>query len=285
MYLKLFGFNSGKANAFIEGICEGLAEMLLGCSVRAEENQCIVNHNENCYIIAKSSKQEQKNPILQGYVPDLLSKRITLPKLPDTSAEIIQRIDSHDMFEWKDGMFTIFKCGAFTFPSASNAFLIRALEDKFGNEIHSILYHLARVQSKNAVELQVKVYGFKKNKELMLSILQHMELTGFGVGKPIRIDIANKKAIIESRYNSFPFHHKAIFGKSNEAVDHYLSGLIGGMCEGFFEVPVDINETKCVAKANPYCKFEVCEGKSKYKINKETLAIIKKKITPENFIL
>ncbi|HLG25125.1 MAG TPA: hypothetical protein VI564_09405 [Candidatus Nanoarchaeia archaeon] len=286
MHLKLFGYENSRVNYFMEGICSGIAEAIIGCNMDSEETSCILSHKQVCCIVARKSSSKKKDFVIgKGY--DLFSEKFRPKSLPEISSELVKKVEGHNMIEWDNGMFTIWKVGAFTMPSATFALIINELRKKFGSEVDYIMYHLARVQSREAVNLQIRTYGFKKDKNLMMSLLEHMQLTGYGIGTPIELDIKKKKAKVKGTYNPIPFFYSRFFGNDDENADYYILGLIAGMCECFFEDSVNAVETKCSLKNGECCIYEVKRaGKEDfYKIDKKTMKIIEEKINPKNFVI
>lgn len=287
MYLKLFQVQKEGVNALVEGMCRGLAELIFNCEMESKETTCIAQHRECCYIITNKGQKKEYDLILSKYTNDIFLKTMKEQKLSKSSAELIKKVVGHNMIEWKNGVFSIWYVPGFIFPTLSLVFLIKSLEEKFGKEINNLFYHLARVQSREAVILQVQTYGFSKDEKLLRSIVEHSELTGFGVPELEKVDFKKKVIIMKHFYNPYAIHIKEVFGKSDVAVDYYVSGLIAGTAEGFFDLPMEAKEALCVAKGNTHCVHEVTElrAKTNYRIDKKCLDIIEEKINPKNFIL
>ncbi|MBW2976658.1 4-vinyl reductase [Candidatus Woesearchaeota archaeon] len=287
MHAKLFGFGNENSNPFIEGICCGLAEIIFNCKMASEETSCIIKHSNSCYIKSKKDDMAGEEPAFSGCTEDIFSKPFKNRKLPEFSGELIKKVEGHDMMGWDRGMFTIWNTGAFTFPSISMAFLIREFQEKFDNGVNSILYHLGRVQSREAVLFQVEKYGFKKDNSLFQSVLEQMGLTGFGIGALEKVEFKNKTACFKSLYNPTPFYYRELFGKTDYPLDNYVSGLISGMCEAFFEEPMESEETKCIARGDEYCLYEVKRQKSDIcrGLEKRYLSLIEEKVTANNFVI
>ena len=286
MHSKLFGAKQHGGNAFLEGICSGIAEMIFDCNMDARETDCISMHKECCYILANESSEKENNKVLDKYGIDIL-KTLKEQNLPNTQAELIRKVEGHNMIDWTDGEFTLWGCSAFMLPTASLIFLTKALEEKFGKEINNLFYHLARIQSREAVYFQVKRFGFKKDKNLLMSILEHSNITGFGVSKLFEVDF--KKQVLSSKqfYNPYPFYVRELLGKTDLAIDYYMGGLAAGVAEGFFGEPMESVETSCVAKGDEYCFHKAAKkgSETNYPLDEKYLKIIEEKINPKNFVL
>lgn len=287
MYLKLFGIRKGEVNPFVGGICQGLAELMFNCRMKSKEAECIAKNKESCYIITSKDLGKEPDSILSNYTADMLLKTMKVQKLPSSQTDLIKKIVGHGLIEWKNGTFSVWRIPGYIFPALSVIFLNKALEEKFGKEINSLFYQLGRVQARNAVLVQVQNYGFKKNKKLMLSVLEHSELIGFGISKLEMVDFNKQTLTIKGLYNPYPLCNKEVFGKSNAPVDYYLAGLLAGVAGGIIGVPMEAKETMCTAKGDAYCLYELTKrgSKTNYKIGKKDMQILEENINPKKFIL
>jgi predicted hydrocarbon binding protein len=286
MHLKLFDIKNRPENAFVEGICAGIAEMIFNCRMTAKETDCVAMKKECCFIIASKNLEKEKNPVLDKYDITML-KMLKQRKLDNTQAELIKKVAGHNMIEWNKGNFILMGLSGVIIPTPTLIFLTKALEEECGKEANHMLYHIARVQSRVAVYFQVKQFGFKKDVQLLKSILQHSDMTGFGVVKLIKADFGNHEISVQHFYNPYSFYIKELFGKTNNSVDHYSSGLLAGTAESFFDSPVGDVETKCVAKGDEYCLHESSTKhfETSFPLEKEYIKIIEEKVVPKNFIL
>ncbi len=286
MHLKLFGVKAKAKNAFIEGICAAIAELIFGCNMAGSETGCVANHKEHCYVIAGKNSSKETSSIVELYRADALST-LKSRALANTQAELIKKVSGHNMVSWDDGIFTLWNCPIFVIPSLSLIFLVKSLEYKFGEEVNNLLYHLARVQSREAVKLQVNTLGFRKNDSLLKSILEHSDISGFGSVKLVKADFKNHLLSIEQFYNPHSFYTREFFGNARQPADSYVSGLVAGAAEGFFDVPMESTETKCVAKGDGCCFYQSSQKnlETKYPLEDKFLRIIEEKITTKNFTL
>jgi len=286
MNVKLFGRKVKPENLFVEGICAGIAELIFDLDMTAKETNCVTMNKESCYIVAKKSSGKEKPLILNKYDITLL-KTLKQQELSNTYAEFIEKVVGHDEIKWNDGIFTFWGCSIFMLPTPSLVFLVKALEGEFGKEVNNLFYHLARVQSRESVNFQAKKLGFKKDKNLLKSVLEHSDISGFGAVKLLKADFQNSILSIKQFYNPYSFYIKELFGQTQQPVDYYVSGLLAGAAEGFFDVPMEDVETKCVALGDGYClhKSSAKGSETRYPLHKRYLRIIEEKITPQNFII
>jgi predicted hydrocarbon binding protein len=50
-----------------------------------------------------------------------------------------------------------------------------------------------------------------------------------------------------------------MFKGSSEPQSHYIRGVLDGFFSSLFKVEMEAKETKCIAKGDPYCEFEIKE--------------------------
>ena len=51
----------------------------------------------------------------------------------------------------------------------------------------------------------------------------------------------------------------SMFKGSSEPRSHYIRGVLDGFFSSLFKVEMEAKETKCIAKGDPYCEFEIKE--------------------------
>ena len=76
---------------------------------------------------------------------------------------------------------------------------------------------------------------------------------GWGRFELERFDSGNK-------YLSVKVHHSPFaeaYGLSNTPVCHFIRGVLSGMATVVFKKETEITEILCLAKGDPFCKFEL----------------------------
>ena len=284
MYMKLFGQQKKDIMHFTSGICEGISELILGCSATARETSCIAKGNESCFMVGE--KCPEKNELIPKFSGDLFQRLSQAEKSSDEEQEFIKKVAGHDMIFWQDGIFSIWRAPGFILPTISLAFIIKTLEEKFGKYTGNLFYHAARVQSREALLLQIKSFGFKKDKALLQSMFEHPALTGFGISKIDSMDFDEKVIRFRQHNNPYPRIIKEIFGTEKNPADDFVAGLAVGTIEGFFEMLMQSDEKECIASGSESCLFEITPKKTeKYPLEKKHLDIIEGKIIAKNFVL
>ncbi len=286
MKKKLFSQNATASNAFVEGVCRGIAELLFDEPMQAKKTQCVTRNKDSCFVKTSKILEKSQDPILDGFTEKSFSvadKR----RLDNTQADLIKKVSGHYMIDWNEGMFTLWGCSLFMMPSLSFVYLIKTLEERSLDWTHTLLYHLARVQSRESVLFQLQKMGFKKDITLLKSILEHSDITGFGSVKLVHADFEKKMLSVEQYFNPYSYYTNQLFGKSSAAADYYVCGLLAGASQGFFGVEMEDVEEKCIAKGDECCSHKSQKkGKtSRYPIDSQLLKLIEEKITVQNFIL
>ncbi len=73
----------------------------------------------------------------------------------------------------------------------------------------------------------------------------------------VMIDSASKRNIVHFKNSTYPLS----YGPSDYAVDFISAGFIAGGLSAMMDMNLDVVETKCIARKDPFCEFEV--GKPK----------------------
>jgi len=76
---------------------------------------------------------------------------------------------------------------------------------------------------------------------------------GWGKFNVIRLDVPGKELIVEVQNSAFA----AAYGKADWGVCHMIRGVLAGMAAGIFGGDVVSEETACVAKGDPVCRFVI----------------------------
>jgi len=76
---------------------------------------------------------------------------------------------------------------------------------------------------------------------------------GWGRFNVIELDVPGKELIVEVQNSAFA----AAYGKADWGVCHMIRGVLAGMAAGIFGGDVVSEETACVAKGDPVCRFVI----------------------------
>jgi predicted hydrocarbon binding protein len=74
---------------------------------------------------------------------------------------------------------------------------------------------------------------------------------GWGKFNVVKLDVPGKEFIVEVENSAFA----AAYGEADWGVCHMIRGVLAGMAAGIFGSHVASEETACVAKGDPVCRF------------------------------
>jgi predicted hydrocarbon binding protein len=83
---------------------------------------------------------------------------------------------------------------------------------------------------------------------------------GWGHFRLVELDAQAKRLVVEVDSSPFAeaYRLSSTVGQRFPAgICHLIRGVLGGLGEGIFGVPVHAHETQCLVNRNPYCQFEV----------------------------
>lgn len=76
---------------------------------------------------------------------------------------------------------------------------------------------------------------------------------GWGKFNVLKLDVPGKELIVEVENSAFA----TAYGKAERGVCHMIRGVLAGMAAGIFGGDVTSEETECVAKGDPLCRFVI----------------------------
>lgn len=103
--------------------------------------------------------------------------------------------------------------------------------------------------------------GIRYREEFNLSVREAIEFMckmggqiGWGNFRLQELDRDSLRVVVEVSHSPFAEGYPA---SPNDGVCHFTRGVLGGLTEGLFEMPVRAVESKCVALGDPLCRFEI----------------------------
>lgn len=131
--------------------------------------------------------------------------------------------------------------------------LFNGVRRRFGSAGDAMLYYQGFVVGYGVYDEYVKTAG-SINLEDLIDVVKATNMTlGWGIIDKVKIDL--KKGMAQLRvYHSFECEMGKNQGKT---YSQFYRGVIAGFCTRFFGKKVKANETKCIAKGDPYCEFTV----------------------------
>ena len=130
---------------------------------------------------------------------------------------------------------------------------IKSVQNIFGLGGAAILYHLGIVLGRGSFRDHKKMAG--NDRRLLLSIVEHyFRVVGYGILEIKKIDENEGKATLRVYKNFECELHKG----SNKPKSQYTRGILAGWFQEFFgRKNLKILETRCIARGDPYCEYEI----------------------------
>lgn len=170
---------------------------------------------------------------------------------------IFKKAVLNNLVNWKNGELTVIGVPGFITPTFTHIELIHSLKEKYKGT-KNILYRVGERQTILAVEYAMKKFGFKKSKiQITNSILEQSALLGLGNLKIVKANFKTGYATFKNGNNPLAKHYKFLKGIQKKGVDDYLSGAMAGVMKVLSGKLVKSEETKCIAKGDSCCIFEV----------------------------
>ena len=134
--------------------------------------------------------------------------------------------------------------------------LYRLLLDHFGADINYILYLLGKTQVMGIVDVQRKLFGVRKDQELLNNITQQAELIGMGNLKVK--DFEKKGLLVVNNLNSqFCRRYIELLGHHNDTINYFLTGCLTGLAQSLCNKNMVGIETTCIMQKKPFCCIEI----------------------------
>jgi predicted hydrocarbon binding protein len=134
--------------------------------------------------------------------------------------------------------------------------LIKGIRERFGSAGEAFLYY-------NGVEIGIEYGKSHRNLGQKLGItdparifeditLSMFNCVGYGFARMVKLT-AESSYMVGRVYNSF----ECELGRgATEPYSRLLRGMIVGVLTTLFDTKMTVEETKCIAKGDPYCEFE-----------------------------
>ena len=125
--------------------------------------------------------------------------------------------------------------------------LLKGMREKFGSAGEAILYYegfqIGYETCKNYVSIEHLIEDIKFLHKIM----------GWATIQEMRIDLERKRAKIRVARN----FERELYRRSNRPYSYFYRGILAGLFSRIFNEEVRARETKCIAKGDPYCEFEI----------------------------
>jgi predicted hydrocarbon binding protein len=127
----------------------------------------------------------------------------------------------------------------------------KRLEERFGAQCAEILYESGFTGGKLSSH-RYKTLFHLSEKEIVEFMCRMGAQIGWGKFCLDHIDLPKNEISVVVRNSPFA----VAYGPSSVAVCHMIRGIVGGIAEGIFEESVSVKESLCLAKGDPFCRFE-----------------------------
>ncbi|OIO25187.1 hypothetical protein AUJ14_04810 [Candidatus Micrarchaeota archaeon CG1_02_55_22] len=158
-----------------------------------------------------------------------------------------------------EGDVTIFDMAYTMHPINYHIHLQQALEEKFGEKSHEILYTTGkRTAEEVAAQFadKFKVTGFDS-----INLWQNIiELSG--TAKIMSISPREGGNVTVQAQSTIAKNMLKLKGKQSSATtDYYLQGFLAGVFSKIYSKEITCTETKCILAGDPYCEFNLSPKK------------------------
>ena len=124
--------------------------------------------------------------------------------------------------------------------------------EKSGKAIQPLAEHYLKPLPES-IASQTHEFLIQKYEEILKASLEYLKYLNLFKDYSIKFFSLISNAASIKIYDSFECENV----KSDKPVSHFLRGILGGILFTIFRKEVTVYETKCIAKGDPYCEFEV----------------------------
>jgi predicted hydrocarbon binding protein len=276
-HLKIFGTDNNAVDDFTCGLLAGFFQEAYGANFYAKEIACVAQGKNYCmFEVGKSSLKNR----YELDIKEITSKEYThlRPESRKISSEVLERTIGNKLIQCNDGMCTVWGFPAFLWPIESLVLLQELQIREIGETAGMVLFTVGYAQSKTAVDIQNKMFGYKRDIVLLKMVLTQAELIGIG---KLRLDrFAEKDLSMDVCSINNPFTE--VYGKlilagkktgknkkeklANSAsavavVDYYVRGLCCGNGAGIFGCEMTGKEKKSIQSTEKESTIIIKNGK------------------------
>ncbi len=227
-YKKSFESEGKNIDYLLCGIYSGILSSHLDKEIHIKETSCFAAGNKVC-IFENASGFLNNYPKLSYFIEKIIKFHRLDSSFVNYPTPLIKKAFEQGHFTKKDGMIKLwgiysvyFKFGFFAFSSH--------ILSKLSKDVTDLYKYIGMVQSDIAVQFQKNQYGIKENKEVFNSLLEQLNLFGYGHGK---IEFLGKKKLVLRFKNIILLKQCTSFMKNFE--DPYIEGILVGMSSIFGE--------------------------------------------------
>ncbi|MEM3458794.1 MAG: V4R domain-containing protein [Candidatus Bathyarchaeia archaeon] len=131
--------------------------------------------------------------------------------------------------------------------------LFNGVRRKFGSAGEAMLYYEGFAVGFEIYDRYMKAAN-SENLEDIVEVAKAVNMTlGWGIIDKIRIDVEKRAARVRIHQN----FECELSENNGKPYSQFYRGAIAGLFTRFFKKDVKVQETKCIAKGDPYCEFTI----------------------------
>ncbi|MBU4351959.1 MAG: hypothetical protein KKA65_04380 [Nanoarchaeota archaeon] len=169
---------------------------------------------------------------------------------------IAKKIILNKQLNWKEGELFLWNLSGFLIPTYTFIDLIYNLYKDY-KKAEDLLFKIGKKQTILAIGYMKSKFGFKKDLDIVKSVLEQSSLLGIGIFEIIKFNLKSGEVLIKNTNNPIAKYYKIIHGKQKKPIDFYIAGTMAGIIEGLTKKKTTCTETKCIVKGDKYCLFKI----------------------------
>lgn len=130
--------------------------------------------------------------------------------------------------------------------------LQKEIEKELGERADRILFQSGFQGGSLSSKRYREVFNFS-HEEIVRFMIEMGPQIGWGRFELERFDPGNKHLSVKVYHSPFA----ETYGPSRTPVCHFIRGVLTGMASVIFDKESEVNEILCLAKGDPFCKFEL----------------------------
>lgn len=131
---------------------------------------------------------------------------------------------------------------------------IRSMFGEDGAVGKVMLFAMGEAAGRTFFDIMVDQVGASTVKKELVNVMNLYSSFGWGIFRLIGVNFERGSSTIQA-VDSFECVH--VQGRKSRPYSHFMRGHIAGLCSGLFGRAVDVVETHCIARGDPYCQFRV----------------------------
>jgi predicted hydrocarbon binding protein len=232
------------------GTLAGIMELITGKECLCMEEECAAKGDRVCTF--------RITPVPSGAKAEPVKEWWRGEKPPERATELFLDYD-----EVKGEVFFMGLTSSMVLSRYERVELQKELEKIMGPAYKTIMYEsVGRDGTKETVNMIqkffVRVLRMFSKRRIVESLLKNYSQRGGGMAELVYIDEKNSTGRIIVRNSNFARGYK----KSDKPVCHILAGMFAAGGDVVFGRRMECRETKCVAKGDDHCEFELFPEKS-----------------------